>query len=276
MKKNMTVLLALLLVFALSLSACGKDAPAETVAAAPAETAAPQPLSLTNFELSASTWSSPNGATIHLTAVPSDYMAGQTAAFVVRLEGEALANVPCTWDDNGNYYTASADVTAENDLCYYVVLTSAAGQVTEVAISTPVDPQYPDFTNMADALNSYANLVVENSSFEEGKLTISAGTAQVQAPRITDDNQPITCKEAKLILTFDGEDIASEKLTLEETGTVGLYELALSNISFDVPALESDQQLTLRLEVALSNGQVFTAPGGTWYSSDTGVLPAVG
>ena len=148
-KKNLFVLIALIL--ALALCACGKEEPVETTAST--VPSIPQPLALTSYELTATTWSSPNGATITLTAVPNAYTEGQKASFVVRLEGEEVANVPCAWD--GSNYVAAADLNAENGLCYYVVLTSAEGLTTELAINTPTNPGNEDFINMKDALNSY-------------------------------------------------------------------------------------------------------------------------
>lgn len=273
MKKTMIILLAMLLVFTLTLSACGsKDAPEAPTAAAPAETA-PVPLGLNSFQLSATTWSSPNGATIHVNAVPHAYHEGQTATYIVRLEGEEVASIPCQWD--GKAYTASADLIAENGLCYFLLL--AEGEETvEISLSTPAEPYFESFINMADALNSYCNVTVEDSAFADGKLTLNAGMIQVQVPRITNDGQPITCQEVKLILSYNGEDISSQTLELEETDTVGLYHLAVSGISLDVPVMDSDEQLTLRLEAALSNGQSLTAPGGVWYNTDSGIMPALG
>ena len=271
-----TRFLALILVLALALCACGKDAPAETTAAAaePVETTMPVPLTLTDWSMSATTWSSPNGATVHITATPSRYLEGQQAAFVVRLEGEESANVPCEWD--GTHYTASADLNAANAYCYYILLTDANGSVIEVSVNTPTDPRDEALINMEDSLNSYCSLVVEDSAVADGKLTINAGSVQVQAPKIRNNGETIACADAMLILSFNGEKIAKEELTLESTDDIGFYQLALSGISFDLPQMDADQQLQLELEVTLTNGQTLSAPGGVWYANDAGLLPAVG
>ena len=86
--KKITIL-AVILVLVMALTACGKEEAPETTAAptvaattVPAETAAPaQTLTLTDWAMSASTWSSPNGATIHFTATPSTSADGQTADY---------------------------------------------------------------------------------------------------------------------------------------------------------------------------------------------------
>ena len=96
--KKMTFL-AIILALAVALTACAKEEAPETTAAA--ETAAPtetvaavQPLELTDWTMSASTWSSPNGATIHISATPSYYEEGQKADFIVRLEGDDVFMAP--------------------------------------------------------------------------------------------------------------------------------------------------------------------------------------
>lgn len=273
-RKNVLAVIALVAVFVLALTACGSKKAEETTVATTTE-AAPQELGLSTYDMTATTWSSPNGATINLTAVPTIHEDGQTAAFIVRLEGEDVANIPCEW--NGTSYTASAELNAEDGYCYYVILTAADGAATEVAVNTPTAPVYASFINMASSLNSYCNLMIEESSFDGSKLTISGGSVQVQAPKITNNGEEITCAEVKLVLSYNGEDVANKALTLEESESVGGYEAALSGISFDVPAnMEDDQQLNLRVDVTLSNGQSLTAPGGTWYYNDSSLLVAVG
>ncbi len=265
-------LFALVLVFALALTACGSNAEPTTAATVPA---VPQSLGLTSYQLTATTWSSPNGATITLTAVPTGYAEGQSASFVIRLEGEEVANVPCEWD--GANYVAAADLNAENGLCYYVVLTNTDGVTTELAINTPTNPGNEDYINLADALNSYCSVTVEESSVTDGKLSIIKGAVQVQAPKITNAGETIVPTNVRLVLNLNGEDITKEELTLEETDTAGLYSLDLAGISLKVPPMEADHPLSLRLDVQLSNGHSLSAPGGTWYNSADGVLlPAVG
>ena len=276
MRKNFLTVIALIAVLALVFAGCGSKEAAETTAAesAAVESTAAEALGLTDVTMSTTTWSSPNGATVNLTATPNRYENGQTAAFVVRLEGEEVANAACQW--NGSAYTASAELNAANDLCYYVLLTSADGTVTEVPVNTPAQPVDEALINLESSLNSYCNLMVEDSTFADGKLTITAGSVTVQAPKITDDNKAITVSEAVLSLTFNGEEVASEKLTLAETETVGAYELSLTDVSFQVPEMENDQQLTLNLNVKLSNDQSLSAAGGIFYYNDGELLTAVG
>lgn len=273
-RKNILALIALIAAFALALTACGSKTADETTEAAISETAATGVLALSDWGLTAETWSSPNGATIHLTAVPSAYTDGLTAEFVVRLEGIEVANVPCDWD--GTHFTAAAELNGADGYGYYVILTAADGAETEIDVNTAANPTDTTLINMASALESYCNVLVESSEFSGTTLTITGGSVEVQAPRITDDGAAITCSEAVLVLTHNGDELDRTQITLEESEVPSGYELDLSGVRFDVPALEDDQQLALRLDVTLSNGQFLTASGCTWSYIDGQLVSAVG
>lgn len=277
--KKMTIL-AMILVLAIALTACGGDKAPETTAAtvaatAPVETApVAQPLSLTSWNMSASTWSSPNGATVHINATPNAYAEGQKADFVVRLESDDVTTIPCQWD--GTNYTASADLNAANGYCYYVVLTAADGTVTECAVNTPAAPVNEALINMEAALASYCSVIIEESEIAENKLNLANCKVQVQAPTITNEGESISCKKAYLVLSFNEEELAKVEVNLEETATAGLFEAAVSGITFDIPALENDQKVVLSVNAALSNGQALSAFGGEWVYNEEGLLPVVG
>ena len=277
--KKMTIL-AMILVLAIALTACGGEKAPETTAAtvaatAPVETApVAQPLSLTSWNMSASTWSSPNGATVHINATPNAYAEGQKADFVVRLESDDVTTIPCQWD--GTNYTASADLNAANGYCYYVVLTAADGTVTECAVNTPAAPVNEALINMEAALASYCSVTIEESEIADNKLNLANCKVQVQAPTITNEGETISCKEAYLILSFNEEELAKVEVNLEETATAGLFEAAVSGITFDIPALENDQKVVLSVNAALSNGQALSAFGGEWVYNEEGLLPVVG
>ena len=121
-RKNILAVIALVAVFAFALIGCGSkdNEPTANTAASVPEMSAGQELTLTSSTLTAATWSSPNGATVNLTATPNGYAEGQSAAFIVRLEGEEAASVPCEW--NGSAYTASADLNAADGYCYYDIV----------------------------------------------------------------------------------------------------------------------------------------------------------
>ena len=195
--------------------------------------------------------------------------------FVVRLEGEEIASVPCEWKDNT--YTASADLNAADGYCYYVTLSGADGASAEVAVNTPAEPSNENLIDLASALESYCSLTLEESLFSDGTLTVYGGSALVQAPRITDNNENVACAQATLVLTLDGETMDSKALTMAPGEVERSYEASLENVSFSVPGeIGPDQLLALRLDAVLTNGQTLTAQGGSWYYLDGGLANAVG
>lgn len=281
--KKMTIL-AVILALAIALTACGgKNASEEstpatadaTVTSVPAETTAPaQPLALTSWNLSASTWSSPNGATVHISATPNRYEEGQQATFVVRLESDDVSTTPCQWD--GTSYTASADLNAANGYCYYVVLTAADGTATEAAVNTPAAPTNEALINLEASLESYCSIIVEESTFTENKLTLNSCKVQVQTPAITNEGETIGCQEAVLVLNCNGETQELPVSGLAEAEAVGLYEADLSGTAFDIPEMEAEQNIELTLQVTLTNGQNLTAFGSSWVYNEENLLPVVG
>lgn len=278
--KRMTLLslIALITVSALILCGCGSKEAEETTAAPSVSMEQVETeghvLGLTDYDLWASTWSSPNGATVHVSAAPVSYADGMTAAFITRLEGEDVDRTLCQWD--GTQFTASADLNAADGYCYYLLLTSPTAGELEIVLNAPSVLVDESLINMASSLNAYCNVMVESSEFADSKLTLTGGKAQLQLPRITLADGAITCTEASLTLTFDGEEIAKETLTLPEPEAAGSYELDLQGITFQVPELEDDQQVQLMLNVTMSSGQTLSTPGGLWFYNDGNLLLAVG
>jgi len=273
MKRTLSLLLAL--VFALSLTGCGSQEAPETTAAAQTETVAAPALGLVGWTMDATTWSSPNGATINLIATPIGYTEGYGANFIVRLEGEEIANVPCQWD--GSNYTASAELNAEDGYCYYLFMTAADGTTLEIPVNTPNEPKDETLIDLASSLNAYCSVTVNTSELKEDKLVVTDGAAQVQLPRITTTEGTVTCTQAVMVLSYNGSDVSLEKVAIGEADETRLCHADLKGLSFSVPAgIEDDHQLSLRLEVTLSNQQILTVPAGTWFYLDGNLLLAVG
>ena len=270
-RKTILVLAALITVFAMMLTGCGAKDTAETTEAPEILGSA---LGRASWEMSATTWSSPNGATVHVSAVPTAVVDGQYAVFSVRLEGEDVQNIPCTWD--GTHYTASADLNAADGYCYYLIMTSVDGKQEETVLNTPAAPRDESLINLESSLNSYCHLLVESSDSDGKKLTITGGTVQIQPPQIANEGEKITCSEAVLVLNFNGQEADRKALTLGEPGAGGVYAMSLEDIRFDIPEMEDDQQLSLRLDVTLSNGQVLTDSNGTWSYIGGELVSAVG
>ena len=264
----------LAIVMALTAAACGKKAetPASTeekTATQPAASteSAGRELSLTESSLSVTTWSSPNGATVNLTAVPSEHANGDTAEFVVRLDGENIKTVPCEWKSGA--YVASADLNGADGYGYYVTLSGKDGSFAEVAVNTPENPTDEALINLASSLMPYCSLTLNDTALEGDSLTILSGYALVQAPRITDDGDNVACAQANLVMALDGQEIGRIPLVMAPGEADRSYDATVTDLSFTVPEeIGEGQQLVLRLEAELTNGQTLTAQGGSWTAQD--------
>ena len=82
---------------------------------------------------------------------------------------------------------------------------------------------------------------------------------------------------APLGLTLDGQEVGTAALTMAPGETDRSYEASLAGVSFEIPGgIGADQQLSLRLDVQLTNGQALSAQGGSWYYQDGVIANAVG
>lgn len=286
MKKHLTVFLSAIMVFAMLLAGCGSEEAPETTAVTTAATTAvtdantdaqplaPPPLTLIDWSMHATTWSSPNGATVHITATPNHFVDGQKADFVVRLESDSIYSTPCRWD--GTSYTASIDLNAANGYCYYVVLTAADGTTSEVAVNIPAKPTNEALINLEASLESSCYLFIEESSFDSGVLTLTSGRAEIRPPMIASDKNAIICQEAVLILNVMDKEVIRTALEIPAVNENGIYEIPISDITFEIPEEEEQDDISLVLNVTLSNGHVLSFVGSRWVRHEVDILPVVG
>lgn len=266
-RKSIFSVIAMVTLICALLCACGGKSAADTQTDG-------TPMTLTAWTLTPRTWSSPNGATIQLSADVNHRDDTVTAEFVVRQGDADVFTAPCTWD--GDKLTAEAELNAADGYSYFVVLTAHDGTLTEIPMSTTENPVDISLVNLESALNSYCNVLVSASEYADGVLKLTAGSLEIQVPQITNDGVAITCSEAKLVLTHDGEKLNDVSVVPQDSEVPGGYEADLSGIAFPVPQLDDDGQLSLQLEVVLSNGQVLTAEGGSWTYIDGHVISTVG
>ena len=284
-KRVISLLLAVLMLTALT--AC--DADSDRIAQLEAENAALKAqvadltaqleasgasAGLSDWNFTAYAWSSSNGANVTLTGTPTHYTDGMTAEFSAWLEGELIATTPCAWD--GNAFVGNLDLNAADGYCYYCTVTAPNGSSAEVELNTPKNTTNEDLVNMETALTSYCAMMVEESEVEGSTLTLSAGYAQVQLPRIGLTSDPVAITGAQLILESAGKEIARCDVTMVPGETPDRYAAEIAGISFTVPALADDQQMDIRLEVALNDGQSLKASGGSWFSTNGELYLVVG
>lgn len=228
---------------------------------------------LADYTLTGSAWSSNNGATVTMTAVPTYHDDSHTAALSVQLNGVEAEFVPCEW--NGEAYTATVDLNAANGYGYYFIITAADGNPTRMELNTPSNITDDTLVYMETSLSAYANMVMDSWEEKDGKLVVNSGFIQVQMPRLTagDDTG---YAGSQLVLKCNGEEVDRKAVDLPEGEAAGSYEAAVTNQQFTLPEMQSDAILELWLEVTLSNGQTIETCACTWTSMDGTLMPSVG
>ena len=229
--------------------------------------------SLEGCTLTGSAWSSNNGANVTVTAVPSAYDETHTAAISVQLNGTEVAFVPCEW--NGSAYTATVELEAANGYGYYFIITTADGVPTRMELNSPSNITDDTLVYMETALNAYADLKIDDWGNQDGKLVLKSGFAQVQMPRLTADGETAYAG-SQLVLKYNGEEVQRQSINLPDGEGIGRYELALSNVTIELPELHDDGILQLWLEATLTNGQTVEHCGCTWTYFDGTLTPSVG
>ena len=286
MKKRVISLILAVLMLA-TLTACGGDA--DRIAQLEAENAAlkaqvaelttklehaASSASLSQWHFDAYAWSSNNGVSVTFTGTPVSYAEGQKARFSAWLEGELVAEEDCTWD--GTNFVGTLDLNAADGYCYYCTITDETGNTTEVELNTPKNPTDETLIDMETSLTAYCGMMVEDSDFEGSTLTIVSGYAQVQLPKIGQTVEDVTCTGGRLVLEYAGQEVARFDLTLVPGESADRYAAEIAGIQFTIPSMKDDEQLDIRMEVTLSDGQVLTTAGGSWFFNDGELYLVVG
>ena len=145
-------------------------------------------------------------------------------------------------------------------------------------VNTPSVPTNDALISLESSLESYCSTTISDASYADELLTINQGSVTIQVPKINADGKPITCTEARLILNLDDGALALKNLDIPaELNEDGAYILDLVGVSFKVPVMEGDHQLSLALTAELSNGQVLEDESSTsWFYPDGTVALSVG
>ncbi len=229
---------------------------------------------LAGWELTLAAWETGTGASVTLTAIPAAYEEGMEAALYVRKGSQEVVTVPCSW--TGDTFTATAELTAQDGYGYYCILTDTRGQRQQFSLTTPENPVEDIPVYLATALNAYCNMTMDSWLDLDNTLTITAAYVQAQLPRLSVTGGEAAIEKAELVLYHRGEACARAPITLEEGIAPGSFELTVSGVSLPMPEMEMDDSLDLFLEITLSDGQVLSTPGASWFHNEDGLFAVVG
>lgn len=214
-----------------------------------------------------------SGAEITLRVTPTAYREGQLALLRVLLEGRSVAELYCDWD--GTSYTARVDLDAADGYSYHLILSDPEGDVEHLELNSPEKCTDSRLVYLYSSLNAACMLSVFEWHIADEKLILDAGSAEVQLPTLTATGEAALCTGANLVLMLDGMELESRELTLPQTEENALV-MGVNGLEFAMPELEEGSQLELILEVTLSDGQVLSHCGSSWYVFDGELIQAVG
>lgn len=230
---------------------------------------------LVDWSLSLTPWEANSGASVTLTAVPSQYEEGMAASFYVRKGSVEVVTVACDW--TGEAFTATAELTAQDGYSYYCILETPEGR-QQLALTTPENPVEDIPVYLATALNAYCNLTLDSWLDQDNTLTVVTAYVQAQLPQLTADGNAATIEKAALSLKYQEQIYSSADITLD-TGSgigVGAYEHTVTDVALAMPQMAEDECLELWLEVTLSDGQVLSSLGASWFQGADELFAVVG
>lgn len=214
-----------------------------------------------------------SGAEITLTVTPTAYREGQMALLRVLLEDRSIAELYCDWD--GTAYTARVELDAADGYSYHLILSTPEGSVEHLELNSPEKPVKPQLVYLYSSLSALCMLNVYEWHIADEALTLDAGTAEVQLPTLTATGEAASCTGADLVLMLEGRELERRELNVPQAEEEGIF-MHIDGISFSMPELEEGSQLELWLEVTLSDGQVLTHIGSSWYLFEGELIQAVG
>lgn len=220
---------------------------------------------LVNWAVTATVWTEGKGADVALTATPESYDEDVEVFFRVSMDGDVVAEVPCQW--MGSEYMATASLSAANGYdFYFVVKNGDRKSMTLLPAEDSVQMAY--CVNLADSLYGYANLMVDDWTEQGRMLTVTEGFVEVQTPLLTAEGTVPTIEQARLVLWLGDVEVASRPVQMEPGEADGVYVADLKELSFEIPEMDGDGELTLWTEAKLSNGKTMMVYAVSWIARD--------
>lgn len=214
-----------------------------------------------------------SGAEVTLTVTPTRYQEGQLVSFRVSLDGQTVADLYCDWD--GTAYVGSLELDAADGYSYSLLFSDPNGAQEYRELNSPANPVDSTLVYMYSSLNAACTLAITDWQIADSSLTVGAGEVDIRLPAMTENGEPAVCSGISLILLLDGQELSRKSVMVPQTeGSVITFPL--SRTSFEIPVPEEGSQLDLWLEVVLSDGQVLTHSGSSWFCFEGELVQAVG
>lgn len=212
---------------------------------------------LADWDLTANVWADSTGADAVFTAHPESWREGDSATLMVYLNGEIAANLVCDWD--GTAYTATAQLPAANGYSFQCILNGE-----QIPLASPDSPLVPELVYLADSLNAYCTLTLNEWVHNAQALNASGINVSIHLPQLVSGDAETTIASAELVLYRGDARLDSETLTLVPGEGSGSYVTEELDLSFALENPAEGDQVELWLDVTLSDGKLLRSCGGSW------------
>ena len=196
-------------------------------------------------------------ARVLFSATPKTWSPGQTASLSVLRNGEKVAEAPCTID--GAVCTASVDLPLEDGYEYHFVTTDAEGNQKF---------QYLDNGN-CNYLKSDTSLLVESwivpdAAYRRNTLHILGLELAVSQPLLSENNEAATWTKLDYVISVNGQEVCRESFLDGDLAEATDFSFSESDIPISGVSLEKGDEVTMTVDVALSNGMGESLTVATW------------
>lgn len=238
-----------------------------------AEIASLRSMSLQSWDITAKPSEDGTLADVAFSAVPDGLLDGQSITFEVVQDGQVKVSLPCLLD--GTTFTANAQLEPKNGYSFFCVLSDGSTSFKREALMDPANAALTTLMNLGDAMNAYCNLVVDDYAVEEGKLNLKLNL-NAKLPEFVSKDVPANIESAQLVFTMGEETLDTKDVTFD-AGENGVLEAVMDEVSLAVPEkMEKDAQLTLTLNVKLTNGQQLKPASAGWFMQEGALVMVTG
>ena len=196
-------------------------------------------------------------ARVLFSATPKEWAPGQTASLSVLRNGEKVAEAPCTID--GAVCTAAVDLPLEDGYEYHFVTTDAEGNQKF---------QYLDNGN-CNYLQSDTSLLVESwiipdATYRRNTLHILGLEIAVSQPLLSEKFESASWTKLDYVISVNGREICRESFLDSDLVEATEFSFSESDLVFSDVTISNGDQVSLSVDVVLSNGMGETLPLATW------------
>ena len=196
-------------------------------------------------------------ARVLFSATPKAWSPGQTASLSVLRNGEKVAEVPCAID--GAVCTAAVDLPLEDGYEYHFVTTDAEGNQKFQYLDNG-DCNYLK----SDTALLMESWIVPDAAYRRGTLHILGLEIAASQPLLSEKYEAPTWTRLDYVISVNGQEVRRESFLDSDLAEATEFSFSESNLVFSDVIISNGDQVSLSVEVGLSNGLSETLTVNTW------------